>query len=92
MIRTSRHALVLAVLAASGAASAQYRDDYAPAYASGQENVSFTYAQVTRVDPIYETVRTRTPEEVCDGEEIREVRRSNGGKRAPYLTHLVIYY
>jgi uncharacterized protein YcfJ len=79
MILTPRHALVVAVAVASGAASAQYRDDYAPAYASGQENVSYAYAQVTRVDPIYETVRTRMPEEVCGGEEIREVRRSNGG-------------
>ena len=79
MIRFPRHPMVLAVLVASGAASAQYRDDYAPAYAAGRENVSYAYAQVTRVDPIYETVRTRVPEEICGGEEVHEVRRSHGG-------------
>ena len=79
MILAHRHALAVATLTVAGAASAQYVDGGLPTYASGQENVSYAYAQVTRVDPIYETVRTRVPEEVCDGEEIREVRRSNGG-------------
>lgn len=79
MIRIPRHAMVIAALAASGAASAQYRDDYAPTYASGQENVSYAYAQVTRVDPIYETVRTRVPEERCDGREVRDGGDPTGG-------------
>ncbi len=33
------------------------------------ENVSVVQAKVVRVDPVYETVRIRTPEERCDGEE-----------------------
>jgi uncharacterized protein YcfJ len=79
MIRIPRHAMVIAALAASGVASAQYRDDDAPAYASGQENVSYAYAQVTRVDPIYETVRTRVPEERCYGDDRRDADDGTGG-------------
>lgn len=79
MIRIPHHALAIAVLAASGAVSAQQRGDYAPAYASGQENVSYAYAQVTRVDPIYETIRTRVPEERCDGQPIRDGGDPTGG-------------
>lgn len=79
MIHLPRSTLVLAAAIAAGAASGQYRDAYPPAYAAGPENVSYAYAQVTRVDPIYETIRTRMPEEVCGGEQVREVRRSNGG-------------
>lgn len=79
MNRLPRRLLVIAVLLASGSAVAQNRDDFGSVHASGQENVSYAYAQVIRVDPIYETVRTRVPEEVCGGEEIREVRGSNSG-------------
>ncbi len=79
MNRLSRNALALAFLAASATANAQYRDDYAPDYAAGQENVSYSYAQVTRVDPIYETVRTSVPEERCDGREVRDGGNPTGG-------------
>jgi uncharacterized protein YcfJ len=83
MTRRPRRLLVLALVLASGAASAQYRDEYARDYgrdyASGQENVSYAYAQVTRVDPIYETVRTRVPEERCDGREVRDGGNPTGG-------------
>ena len=79
MNRLMKQPLVLALLVVSGSATAQYRDDYRSDYASGQENVSYAYAQVTRVDPIYETVRTRVPEEVCDGREVRDGGNPTGG-------------
>ena len=48
-----------------------YADDYdAPAYdqyAPVPENVSYGYAQVLRADEVVEIVRTRTPEERCEG-------------------------
>jgi uncharacterized protein YcfJ len=37
-----------------------------PAPGTGTENVTYAYAQVLRADPIYETVRTRVPEQRCD--------------------------
>lgn len=79
MIRIHRSPLALAALVAAGSASAQYRDDYARDHASGQENVSYAYAQVTRVDPIYETVRTRVPEERCYGDQHRNGGDPTGG-------------
>jgi uncharacterized protein YcfJ len=79
MNRFPRRFLALAVLLASGAATAQYRDEYARDYAAGQENVSYAYAQVTRVDPIYETVRTRVPEERCYGDQRRDGGDPTGG-------------
>lgn len=79
MNRFSRHLFVIAVLLASGTTAAEYRNDFIRGHASGQENVSYAYAQVIRVDPIYETVRTRVPETICGGEEIREIPGSNSG-------------
>jgi len=80
MTPSTRTAVFLALsLAASAAGAQQYRDEYSPTYGSGQENVSFTYAQVTRVDPVYETVRTRVPQEVCDGREVRDGGNPTGG-------------
>lgn len=35
---------------------------------NGGENVTYGYAQVLRADPIYEIVRTRVPEQRCDGQ------------------------
>ena len=32
------------------------------------ENVTYGYAQVLRASPVYETFRTRTPEQRCDGQ------------------------
>lgn len=61
------------------ALAAQPRDRYAPGYASGPENVSYSYAQVTRVDPVYETVRTTVPEEYCDGRGVRDGGNPTGG-------------
>ena len=43
------------------------------------ENVSYGYAQVLRADEVTETVRTRTPEERCDGVEYRQSGQTTGG-------------
>lgn len=37
------------------------------------ENVGYGYAQVLRVDPVYENVRYTTPEQHCDGEVYERV-------------------
>jgi uncharacterized protein YcfJ len=79
MNRMPRSLLVVAALLVAQPLFAQYRDDYATGYASGRENVSYVYAQVTRVDPIYETVRTRVPEEHCDGRVVRDGGDPTGG-------------
>lgn len=57
--------LPLLALAAGSVAAQSPQDRY---YADPiPENVSYGWAQVLRVEPIYELVRTRTPEERCDG-------------------------
>jgi uncharacterized protein YcfJ len=59
------------MLVAANPAVAQYQDPYADPEryeAPVEENVSYGYAQVLRADEVIETVRTRTPEERCDGE------------------------
>ncbi|GAB2657128.1 glycine zipper 2TM domain-containing protein [Arenimonas aestuarii] len=43
------------------------------------ENVSYGYAQVLRADEVTEIVRTRTPEERCDGVEYRQSGQTTGG-------------
>ncbi|HAI59179.1 MAG TPA: hypothetical protein DCM32_04810 [Xanthomonadaceae bacterium] len=75
-----RRPIILALVLAAGGASAQHYDDgFSRYHVSGQENVSYVYAQVTRVDPIYETVRTRVPEERCYGSEVRHGGDPTGG-------------
>ncbi len=51
-----------------------------PSLAAATENVSFSYADVLRVDPVYETVRFREPQEECFDQPvvIRERDRNNG--------------
>lgn len=44
----------------------------------GRESVNYGYADVLRVDPIYETVRFREPREECYDEPVR-VRERGGG-------------
>lgn len=44
------------------------------------ENVSYAYAQVLRVDPVYERVILSRPEERCEDEVVYE--RVDGGNRA----------
>ncbi len=75
-----RLALIAVALTAALPALAQssYRGGY-DQYATGSENVSYAYARVTRVDPIYETVRTSVPEEVCDGRAVGDRDEGRGG-------------
>lgn len=71
---------VATALAAGHVSAQQYRSDVVSRdYVSGMENVSYAYAQVTRVDPIYETVRTRVPQEQCYGSEVRDGGNPTGG-------------
>ena len=80
MIRLPHRPFALLLAVAAGAASAQpYRDDPTRGYVAGPENVSYAYAQVTRVDPVFETVRTRVPQERCYDSEIREGGDPTGG-------------
>lgn len=51
-------ALIIVLLVASGTGAAQNR--------TLSENVTHGYAQVLRASPVYETVRTRTPEQRCE--------------------------
>ena len=74
--------LPLLVLAAAGPAVAQYQDPYRDREhyeAPVEENVSYGYAQVLRADEVFETVRTRTPEERCDDVERRDPGAANRG-------------
>ena len=61
----------LALLPALASAQSDYR---AP-----DENVTYGYAQVLRADPVYETYRTRTPEQRCDGQDTRDGGDPTGG-------------
>lgn len=68
--------LTLGLLAAASPLFAQsgYRDDgYAPA--AERESVKYAYADVLRVDPIYETVRYREPREECEDRHVERVER-----------------
>lgn len=64
-----------AALALAGTAAAQLP----PPMSSNptRESVNFGYADVLRVDPVYETVRFREPREECYDEQV--VRRERGG-------------
>ena len=48
-----------------------------PTLATATEKVSFSYADVLRVDPVYETVRFREPQEECFDQPV--VIRERGG-------------
>ena len=68
----SRCALILAVLLlVPGMGFAQTRPI--------DENVTYGYAQVLRASPVYETFRTRTPEQRCDGQPVRDGGDPTGG-------------
>ena len=58
--------VALMALPALVAAEPPIQSQTPPAPGTGTENVTFAYAQVLRADPIYETVRTRVPEQRCD--------------------------
>ncbi|MCC6562368.1 MAG: glycine zipper 2TM domain-containing protein [Xanthomonadales bacterium] len=70
-------ALVLALASSLVAAqSASYDDRYGRAPAA--ESVSYGYADVLRVDPVYETVMTSEPREECYERDGRYRGRSGG--------------
>ena len=77
--------LPLLLLVATGPAFAQYGqdpyEDEDPAYYESPvpENISYGYAQVLRADEVFETVRTRVPEERCDEVERRQSGKTTGG-------------
>lgn len=66
---------VVAALAAAGSATAQVPP---PEGYRSRESVNYGYADVLRVDPIYETVRFREPREECYDEPV-SVRERGGG-------------
>ncbi len=70
-------ALLPLLLFSATTASAQYNQSYYDEPVP--ENVSYGYAQVLRVDPIYDLVRTRQPEERCDGRTYRDGGDPTGG-------------
>ncbi len=49
--------------------------------AEASEHVSYAYADVLRVDPVYETIRHIEPREECSDQavSVRKVTRGNGG-------------
>ncbi|PIV33041.1 MAG: hypothetical protein COS34_09880 [Lysobacterales bacterium CG02_land_8_20_14_3_00_62_12] len=62
------------------AVAAQGQDRYADSgYVEPAENVTFAYADVLRVDPIYETFVTREPSERCYEQSTGYRERSGGG-------------
>ena len=71
--------LFAVALLSPGLAAAQsgYYDE-GDRYAYDRENVTYAYADVLRVDPIYEMVRTRVPEERC-GDQVRDGGDPTGG-------------
>jgi len=74
--------LLPVLLLATAPAFAQYQDPYSGSeeYAPPvEENVSYGYAQVLRADEVVETVRTRTPEERCDGPPQPNAAAANTG-------------
>lgn len=71
-MRKSLPLLLLTALSAS--AAAQPRSYGPPPEAAGDDNVRLVYADVLRVDPIYDTVRVEQPREQCYDTEVQ--RRS----------------
>jgi len=72
---------VMAVLAlASGAAWGQN---------VGSDNVSYAYADVLRVDPVYETVRFREPREECFEQPVVRRERGSDGSGGAVLGALI---
>lgn len=70
-------AIAMALAGTQGHAQDRGYDRGAP---DGPENAKVAWADVLRVDPIYERVQARAPREVC--EDIPVERRAEGGNRA----------
>lgn len=81
-LRTSL-ASALALAGVLGApAFAQFTPGHAeplpPPPRAATENVNYGYAQVVRVDPVYEEVRWTTPEQRCEGEPYQRIESRSG--------------
>jgi uncharacterized protein YcfJ len=72
-----KFALVVAALFAAAGVSAQDRRYDAP---PGAENTKYAWADVLRVDPVYDRVQTSAPHEEC--EDIPVERRADNGNNA----------
>lgn len=75
-----RHAAACLLMCAALPVAAQqpgYRDGQYGRH-DGPESVKFAYADVLRVDPVYETVRYREPREECRDQTVERVERSGG--------------
>ena len=72
-----KFALVLAAVFAAANVSAQDRRYDGPA---GSENTKYAWADVLRVDPVYDHVQTSTPREEC--EDVPVERRADNGNNA----------
>jgi uncharacterized protein YcfJ len=70
--------LTLGLLVAAMPLHAQsgYRDSYGAA--AEHESVNYAYADVLRVDPVYETVRYREPREECEDQHVERLERRGG--------------
>lgn len=55
----------------------------------GVESIKYAYADVLRVDPIYETVRFREPREECREQQVERVERSNDATGAAIVGAIV---
>lgn len=69
--------LALAILATAGTVEAQQRD-----YAGGDDNVRVAWADVLRVDPVYDQIDVSRPREECYDEEAVDRRDSRGNNAA----------
>jgi uncharacterized protein YcfJ len=69
---------LVAMLATAATAAAQMPPPPAEGSYYSRESVNYGYADVLRVDPIYETVRFREPREECYDEPVT-VRERGGG-------------
>jgi uncharacterized protein YcfJ len=70
---------VFALALLPGLVAAQSPSGYQGSYPAGNENVTYGYAQVLRATPAYEIVRTRSPEQRCDGQATRDGGDPTGG-------------
>lgn len=78
MKSTFRLPMAFALLAAAACVDAQYRDSGPRANYASVENVSYAYADVLRVEPVYEIVRYREPQQQCYDAEVERVERGGG--------------
>lgn len=76
LLRVPAACLLLA--AAPVVAQPGYRDGGDFAGPGAGESVKFAYADVLRVDPVYETVRYREPREECRDQQVERVQRGGG--------------